>query len=519
MQGSGKRDLRPLIDELYNKISSAEGPSTTALSQPVWFIDPVNGNDSNDGATSGTALKTWAQLNHRFGVGNLLTPTPLTSTTVGDLPVTTINLLSSLLPPSDPMDLNVALQMGALIHVVGGWTVARSGIVGPAPIAQNPAGNVRCLIADAAAGPTDLNNIIQFTSGIASGAFCWVAKTGVGTLTLSDIQNVSEFPVATYPGQAAPAPSVGDTYNVLSLTQATLGAITISYQGNPSVAEVTDYQPGGIYFDLVHCPVSSGGQGGWSMFAPDSVGAAFNRCKIDNSINWFGGQLLGLNSGWFGQGDQTNGGITFVDNGSVNAFLGGLINCSPGFPGSFIVPAITVKGGRTVFDGNVMLEGTVLTSQVHGSAFLSYLSVFDATLGISGPFIVDLVGAVTILGNAFVVPQQAGAAASLLWGSGNAGVGVAVPQGGSCGFFSAPFFAKQPVIAGAGGTGINDFSVGADIGVATSNSVFGFDLVTGLYVGPTSCAEWGNLFSPLGAGTGFGGNAINPKKLALIGNA
>jgi hypothetical protein len=48
--------------------------NTTALSQPVWFVDSVNGSDANDGSTPATAVQTMSEIARRFGKGNVLNP-------------------------------------------------------------------------------------------------------------------------------------------------------------------------------------------------------------------------------------------------------------------------------------------------------------------------------------------------------------------------------------------------------------------------------------------------------------
>src|SRR5579872_1245038 len=65
----------------------------SALTQAAWWIDPQAGSDSNTGVTSGTPLKTWAELVRRWG-----TNAPFLAQT------TTVTFLSSQIPGTTPND-------------------------------------------------------------------------------------------------------------------------------------------------------------------------------------------------------------------------------------------------------------------------------------------------------------------------------------------------------------------------------------------------------------------------------
>jgi hypothetical protein len=104
------------------------------LDQAQWHINAVTGNDQNDGATSLTALQTWAELRRRLGIG------PITH-------MTTVTIESDL-PLSDPIiidfEIDRTLIEGGLI-VQGTRTVLHSGTftaVAPYVPATNTPGSI-----------------------------------------------------------------------------------------------------------------------------------------------------------------------------------------------------------------------------------------------------------------------------------------------------------------------------------------------------------------------------------------
>ena len=59
------QDLRKDVDEAFTALES-ELPVPGATTQLAWYIDPVDGDDANDGS-SGAPLKTWAEFRRRIG--------------------------------------------------------------------------------------------------------------------------------------------------------------------------------------------------------------------------------------------------------------------------------------------------------------------------------------------------------------------------------------------------------------------------------------------------------------------
>lgn len=64
--------VNELVSQLAQHLNDDENPHLfakrpiTSLSNKTYYIDAVNGNDSNDGLTSGTAFKTWSKMTEVF---------------------------------------------------------------------------------------------------------------------------------------------------------------------------------------------------------------------------------------------------------------------------------------------------------------------------------------------------------------------------------------------------------------------------------------------------------------------
>lgn len=96
-----------------------EGPYVT---QATWFVDPVGGDDSANGLTSGTAIQTWAELIKRVPGGSRLQQS------------TTITFLSSQPDNSDPVEVNPAwtLPANSRLIVQGVPTMSAADTIGTA---------------------------------------------------------------------------------------------------------------------------------------------------------------------------------------------------------------------------------------------------------------------------------------------------------------------------------------------------------------------------------------------------
>lgn len=174
---------------------------------PVWNIDPINGNDDNDGFYN--PLKTCRELQLRLS---------------GKISIsTTINVLNDLLS-SDPLTLtcnssvdyiNNSSNSTIILNIVGTKKLVRSGTI--SYVTQPDSSNNTCgSITDTNANWTDSitnNNIIVMTSGVSNTKILWPIKNmGSGEVRVN-------YPVNQTNGTVSNFPSVNDTYNEYSLTK------------------------------------------------------------------------------------------------------------------------------------------------------------------------------------------------------------------------------------------------------------------------------------------------------------
>jgi hypothetical protein len=139
------------------------------MSQAAWFVDPVNGNDLNDGATALTALRTLPELDRRLS-GRVFDPTILAFT---------ITLAAGTYP--DPLVLAPNLpSLAQTLTIQGVMTENYAGTV-TGFTAFNPAGGVRSVFTDAAADFSTLKQRIRMTSGPANAGLAWYNSIAAAT--------------------------------------------------------------------------------------------------------------------------------------------------------------------------------------------------------------------------------------------------------------------------------------------------------------------------------------------------
>lgn len=178
------------------------------LIQANWYIDPTSGNDENNGLTSGTAIKTWAEFIRRVGLFAYFT-TRVDVFLLGDL------------PSSDPLVFKGKCSPSATIYVHGTLTAVDSGGTFTSITARSAATNIPQSITDTArtAFTTNVSQLLKVTAGTAGniGSWCWVAKDLGGNaarttqLAKQDLTAISILTEVT--------PVVGDTYVLYTLSK------------------------------------------------------------------------------------------------------------------------------------------------------------------------------------------------------------------------------------------------------------------------------------------------------------
>jgi hypothetical protein len=434
-------------------------------SQATWFIDPQNvtgtASDSNTGLTSGTALRTWAQL-----INNLGTYSPLIAQ------VTTITFLSSHTDNTDPVIFHP-------YHTKGGYCIIRGNLGAAQQVAT---GTLASVTSKVRATPQLLQANIG-ASGAAGlmlvnsthSARCWVYKNVSGnvwslTQPLAPVTLPSVFPFPALVDTFANT----DTYTLYKPTQVNIVDVActlVDYNGASFnnmlyLHQLTVFDPQGIASDnvyrgnhiaMIECATQRGIFN--NALVNDAEEATFNVYNV---------------GGWFGGAQGT---------GAVDAIVGG---CIAGAGSSCDV------AGNVAFDGDFILAPGLGFAAPQGCSIgLMYLET-GTTLILSGgkTGLIDLAGG-----------YGTGVGGQTLWGPG----GVSLFYNAS--LFYKPNFTASSIMLFTGAINMNRGTTASAYNTAVDPAVWH----AGRTVNP------GNLDASI-AGGGFAGAAIVPGGASIIGS-
>ena len=427
-------------------------PTPSSLNQANWYIDSVNGNDANDGLTSGTALKSHAEFSRRIGIFSTVTTYDINVYLLNDLPA------------SDPINV-ISRTSGYHLNYYGTTTIERTGTV-TGFTGKNTATNSLAQITDHALAPgawtADIGKRIRITTGDSAGAAAIVLGDGSDGYSslFSDIAITLDNYFYVYTSE----PSVGDTYVIERQTFAPLGYL--NFQG-------TTTNNAYVHFYNLNFDDSAINVGG--AFIPIAIGSVFFECQFPS---------VGFASPFNLMYNCYSAGTIATQAFGVTAFFGGL------YTGIFAVEA-----GSSISSYNDMVlynkaGASGIVACETGSLWLnSAMGIFNYPGGLrlmSG-------GCVT------AGPNQGESVPGSIWGMGNDGYGITVDVGGTLAYTTG----AQLTITGSSG----DFLLGG------SNHVRPFNDATGTYTAPVLCS-WANLTPAVP--TGFGGQVTNPKNAATI---
>lgn len=188
------------------------------LARSAWYIDAVDGNDENDGASAMTALKTLKELTRRWGKGWYLDH------------AVTIHILRDLLD-DDRGDLEGTIGASGSLECVGGYGALRTGTF-TGVRAVDPANNLSFEIEDSQSGSWSAlspNAYNQFILLVPSKELVATsnADVGGGKLQTSSFHVLSPTGFSGYQN-----PVVGDTYVVPELPRMPTMNIRVHAQDN-----------------------------------------------------------------------------------------------------------------------------------------------------------------------------------------------------------------------------------------------------------------------------------------------
>jgi hypothetical protein len=355
------------------------------LTQATWFVDPVNGNDANNGATAATALKTDARRQVLWGgTTQALILQPVTVTYLSALPATdivnynvtigSVGGVSGKLFITSPMNQQVGAGTGAFTAVQ----------------AINRAGNLVSNVTDGARAWTR-GQRIRIMSGARVGAVAWITKDlGAGVAETTAFFTYPAGGTNAFP--TAVTPQVGDPYVTETLNTIPIGRWEVHTTG-PSTATT-----GAMFIDQMDVDGTAFGAQG-SMYT-DSEEPGI----VGTSCNFKACALIGINNDL---AIQLTNCLADTLNVTGVAFLGG------GCHGGAVSNVFPLPNGIVIFDRDFLgADQPIITTATGPSAV-----IFGNVAAMRASVAVDLnPGAIARQFNIF-------GAGNALYGSGN-GIGV-----------------------------------------------------------------------------------------------
>jgi hypothetical protein len=365
-----------------------------ALSQAAWFVDPVNGNDGNTGFTAGTALKTDAERQRRWGwPGRTQVNQTVTVTYLNDVPF------------SDPVNYDVLLGPTGGLNVLGTPVVVRTSTFTNVT-ALNRGTQQPLHVTDGAFVWTPLlGDILVIPSGARAGASAVVAKNvGGGVARLSNMQ--APITSAFQPFTSV-TPQIGDPYQVRTLTQIPVGLIRVECLEPVFSASIV------AFFNDVHL---IGGFGLFGTIASSTFCPIYVQRSICDGIASSASDLLVVSSLLIGSCTFFNAGETQLIAGATFDGVG------------------AGNGALLIMDGDFLNQGA--RSSVNRGATL--------TVGTACSFDCPVDG-ILLLPNCKASQETQSFGANLFWGNNNATFGIRLRSG------AGYVYATKPTVTGTSG--------------------------------------------------------------------
>lgn len=451
--------------------------------QTTWYIDAINGNDSNPGNTALASLKTFAELSKRWGSGNTLRPSSGRNVTV--------HLMSDL-PSTDPMTFSVSLGPSVSILIKGmNTTIQKTGTFTNV-VDKNRGSNQFLTISDSAL--TGSSPLAAYTPTAAAAgriydttnqSYFWILReTSSGTAVVSEpitAINVTgtNFPTIGPSHRPAQPVATGHSYVIQRLTRAfpgSMGIVTADNTGATNASHANQVVFEDLYLDRVTS------QHVLTFLGSGMVAVRFYGCIVVPApqIQPVTGDHIYLYSylrtGFGGSGGFTHIRASVINAGWQNANLGATLD----------LDTIIMGGGMGVTSGHFKL-GTV--------------GFFECSSSLGG--VNNKQGDGLHLGpGTHVWNMTFSDTTHLLYGSGSQGAGIRCEAGATLAYQTNP-----PTVVGSS-PGVNDFILAG----ATGSRAWIEN--NGDWSTPKT-NSWTNFNLSTGS-NGLGGNATNVENGAKI---
>jgi hypothetical protein len=438
------------------------------LKRDIWYIDPAAGSDENDGLTAGTAIKTGAELYRRWGSQNLVTQSG-SSANFG----VNIHLLGNIVAP-DSLSLDCRLDDSTEIFVYGKVTTVATSAGATAVTVENQATNTPWSMTDATV-TAPKNSRVRWTAGAALNACAWIAKVSPGEvyrLSQPQLSNTASFGAQP----TAKAISVGEAYVVETLSTVEWGVLNITQQNTDSSFTT--------FVFVSNVAISANGETStrlnWGTNDVISTTLCFDQCQFLGPVQANG--LFFSNCNW--QDTAVFREECFIYGGLIAPTSPTLIEWQCSGEGD-IGQDVLIQGSTGLLCSNDCVIGNV--------------GIFDT-----------VTGGISLAGDGLLVgPPGTGAATAsfayclitgVVWGSGNAGVGVRIRSGCKA-VLAALATPPTPTVTGTGG----DFALGA------GGEAVPYLTASNTYQATPVTETWAHFVAGTGGGGGFGANAHAPR--------
>lgn len=447
------------------------GPGTTpATSQRTWFQSYATGNNNNDGLTAATAVKTAAEIKRRWQGGVAGTRVQLPAITI------TITGLDSAPDNTDPWSVLLDVDQlgpGQLILQCADQAPSHTGTLSSASAFARTSAAGQIIITAADAPNWNLFPMPSLFLDTTAGGVGWLYEP----LSVASANgNVSPNRSAATPGTTADAArtvSTADNYQLVPLVSIFMGS-GATYRCSPAQPAANNCVATVRRMRLIKSPAASFDT---IQIVPQNFAAIFvQECQID--AEWEMVNFTVLQNCW---STSFLGASTYAQQNSCFLLAGG------SYAGLSIASGVCVISNDYVFD----------TASNGGTAFF-YTRGQSALIRIGTCSTWGLAQACSLVTGSLL--RIAGFTASdILYGK----VGGANP------IFNANGNAVVQARAGDA-TWSSAFNLDSTSFLFnSSNSAFGFNTATGVYVGPTTLTN-AHMDAALAAGTGFGSQAVAP---------
>lgn len=350
----------------------------------AWSIDPINGNDENNGDAA-HPLQTDAERQRRWGQGTLLA--------AGNWSInwTSTNLVGETGTTTDPFCPDVQLLTGSTFTFTSTKAIVATSTIG-AFAAADRAAQTMTQVTDAGVNwTTNLKNWCRVTSGARLNAsFCVAADLG---------GNVARVSTPTNPATGvAQTLQAGDPYEIQSTPTIVVGYIRVIGVDNGGNFATVTYQD--VTFDM-----QNGGT-----------------CNCRNAVQL---SVRATLKGFHWECDAQNFFITIALDGSCSWDGGGQTFMTQGVA---FTTCFVGSDCRADFDGDFLFQGARLSMSTGSQSVIGFAAWFDNGTSNS----------LELRTGCSVTTTNQGSGGDLIWGTNNAGFGVVVRSRGELCYTTKP---------------------------------------------------------------------------------